>query len=243
MAWSRRGRNLLLDVRILTRCFAPSSSTSTSRSSGRGRSSGRRATGGRAAARARARPGALRGRAARASRTSRGIRSSCTTRTSGSGSRRTSSAGWAARATGAAVRDRRRPRVGATRELLPLRGRPAGPRGAAVAPAPDRARLERAARPRRVRAPPRAGRGRLHRLDAPRPREAAPLDLRGRARGARRCAAGGGDGGDSYADDIEGARALGMRAILLDREGLHEGEPDRIDTLLALPAALGLAPA
>jgi putative hydrolase of the HAD superfamily len=46
--------------------------------------------------------------------------------------------------------------------------------------------------------------------------------------------------GDSYADDIEGARALGMRAILLDRETLHAGEPDRIDTLLALPAALGL---
>ena len=49
--------------------------------------------------------------------------------------------------------------------------------------------------------------------------------------------------GDSYADDIEGARALGMRAILLDRQGLHVGEPDRIDTLLALPAALGLAAA
>ena len=48
--------------------------------------------------------------------------------------------------------------------------------------------------------------------------------------------------GDSYADDIEGARALGMRAILVDRDGLHEGEPDRIDTLLALPAALGLTP-
>jgi putative hydrolase of the HAD superfamily len=48
--------------------------------------------------------------------------------------------------------------------------------------------------------------------------------------------------GDSYADDIEGARALGMRAILVDREGLHEHEPDRIDTLLALPAALGLLP-
>ena len=40
--------------------------------------------------------------------------------------------------------------------------------------------------------------------------------------------------GDSYADDIEGARALGMRAILLDRDGVHDGEPDRIDTLLAL---------
>jgi FMN phosphatase YigB (HAD superfamily) len=48
--------------------------------------------------------------------------------------------------------------------------------------------------------------------------------------------------GDSYADDIEGARALGIRAILLDRDGLHEGEPDRIDTLFALPAALGLGP-
>jgi HAD superfamily hydrolase (TIGR01549 family) len=48
--------------------------------------------------------------------------------------------------------------------------------------------------------------------------------------------------GDSYADDIEGARALGMRAILVDRDGLHEDEPDRIDTLLALPAALGLLP-
>jgi HAD superfamily hydrolase (TIGR01549 family) len=46
--------------------------------------------------------------------------------------------------------------------------------------------------------------------------------------------------GDSYADDIEGARALGMRAILLDRDGLYPGEPDRLDTLLALPAALGL---
>jgi HAD superfamily hydrolase (TIGR01549 family) len=46
--------------------------------------------------------------------------------------------------------------------------------------------------------------------------------------------------GDSYEDDIEGARALGMRAILLDREGLHPEADDRIDTLLALPAALGL---
>ena len=46
--------------------------------------------------------------------------------------------------------------------------------------------------------------------------------------------------GDSYADDIEGARALGIRAILLDRDGLHENETDRIDTLFALPAALGL---
>jgi HAD superfamily hydrolase (TIGR01549 family) len=47
--------------------------------------------------------------------------------------------------------------------------------------------------------------------------------------------------GDSYEDDIEGARALGIRAILLDRDGLRPDAGDRIDTLLALPAALGLA--
>jgi putative hydrolase of the HAD superfamily len=46
--------------------------------------------------------------------------------------------------------------------------------------------------------------------------------------------------GDSYEDDIEGARALGIRAVLLDRDGLRPDAPDRIDTLLALPAALGL---
>ncbi len=46
--------------------------------------------------------------------------------------------------------------------------------------------------------------------------------------------------GDSYEDDIEGARSLGMRAILLDRDGRLPDEPERIDTLLALPAALGL---
>ena len=46
--------------------------------------------------------------------------------------------------------------------------------------------------------------------------------------------------GDSYEDDIEGARALGILAILLDRDGLRPDEPNRIDTLLALPAALGL---
>ena len=46
--------------------------------------------------------------------------------------------------------------------------------------------------------------------------------------------------GDSFEDDIEGARALGIRAILLDREGRYPDAEDRIDTLLALPAALGL---
>jgi putative hydrolase of the HAD superfamily len=47
--------------------------------------------------------------------------------------------------------------------------------------------------------------------------------------------------GDSFEDDIEGARSLGMRAIFLDRDGRHPDAEDRIDTLLALPAALGLA--
>lgn len=46
--------------------------------------------------------------------------------------------------------------------------------------------------------------------------------------------------GDSYEDDIEGARALGIRAILLDRDRKLPEAVDRIDTLLALPAALGL---
>lgn len=49
--------------------------------------------------------------------------------------------------------------------------------------------------------------------------------------------------GDSQHDDIAGARALGMRAILLDREGRAAPGPDVIPTLLALPAALGLSPA
>jgi putative hydrolase of the HAD superfamily len=47
--------------------------------------------------------------------------------------------------------------------------------------------------------------------------------------------------GDSYEDDIEGARALGMRAFLLDRDGRWPDEPDRLPDLFALPAALGLA--
>ena len=37
--------------------------------------------------------------------------------------------------------------------------------------------------------------------------------------------------GDSYEDDIEGARALGMRAFLLDRDGRHPEEPERLETL------------
>jgi putative hydrolase of the HAD superfamily len=46
--------------------------------------------------------------------------------------------------------------------------------------------------------------------------------------------------GDSPEDDIEGARALGMRALLLDREARFPDLPDRLPDLYSLPAALGL---
>jgi HAD superfamily hydrolase (TIGR01549 family) len=46
--------------------------------------------------------------------------------------------------------------------------------------------------------------------------------------------------GDSFEDDVAGARALGIRAFLLDREGEHPDEEGTLPTLLALPAALGL---
>jgi len=46
--------------------------------------------------------------------------------------------------------------------------------------------------------------------------------------------------GDSPEDDIAGARAVGMRALLLDRADRFPGEADRIETLAELPAALGL---
>jgi putative hydrolase of the HAD superfamily len=46
--------------------------------------------------------------------------------------------------------------------------------------------------------------------------------------------------GDSLAEDIEGARALGMRAILIDREERHPEVEERLTDLYGLPAALGL---
>jgi len=46
--------------------------------------------------------------------------------------------------------------------------------------------------------------------------------------------------GDQVADDIEGARALGMRAILLDRDGLHPEFEPRITGLGDLLPQLGL---
>jgi HAD superfamily hydrolase (TIGR01549 family) len=46
--------------------------------------------------------------------------------------------------------------------------------------------------------------------------------------------------GDSLEDDVEGAAAIGMRAILLDRDRLHPEFMPRLDDLYGLPAALGL---
>ena len=46
--------------------------------------------------------------------------------------------------------------------------------------------------------------------------------------------------GDTVEDDVEGARAIGMRAILLDRLGLRPEFEPRLESLYALPAALGL---
>jgi HAD superfamily hydrolase (TIGR01549 family) len=46
--------------------------------------------------------------------------------------------------------------------------------------------------------------------------------------------------GDSIRDDLEGARALGLRAFLVDRDGRYPERDDALPSLLALPAALGL---
>jgi haloacid dehalogenase superfamily, subfamily IA, variant 3 with third motif having DD or ED/haloacid dehalogenase superfamily, subfamily IA, variant 1 with third motif having Dx(3-4)D or Dx(3-4)E len=46
--------------------------------------------------------------------------------------------------------------------------------------------------------------------------------------------------GDTIEDDVEGAKAVGMRAILVDRGGLYPDANDRLDDLRALPRALGL---
>jgi len=46
--------------------------------------------------------------------------------------------------------------------------------------------------------------------------------------------------GDTIEDDIEGAVAVGMRAVLVDREGRYPEATDRIESLAALPRALGL---
>jgi putative hydrolase of the HAD superfamily len=47
--------------------------------------------------------------------------------------------------------------------------------------------------------------------------------------------------GDSLEEDVEGARALGMRAILVDRDDRHPEVEERLTDLYGLPAALGLS--
>ena len=46
--------------------------------------------------------------------------------------------------------------------------------------------------------------------------------------------------GDSLEEDVEGARALGMRALLVDRENRHPEVDERLTDLYGLPAALAL---
>ncbi len=46
--------------------------------------------------------------------------------------------------------------------------------------------------------------------------------------------------GDDPRDDVDGARAVGMRAWLVDRDGRFPDHPNRLTDLRALPAALGL---
>jgi HAD superfamily hydrolase (TIGR01549 family) len=46
--------------------------------------------------------------------------------------------------------------------------------------------------------------------------------------------------GDSVEDDIDGALAVGMRALLVDRERRYPNRPDRLDDLTGLATALGL---
>jgi HAD superfamily hydrolase (TIGR01549 family) len=46
--------------------------------------------------------------------------------------------------------------------------------------------------------------------------------------------------GDDPKDDVDGARAVGMHAWLVDRDGRFPDHPDRLTDLRALPAALGL---
>ena len=47
--------------------------------------------------------------------------------------------------------------------------------------------------------------------------------------------------GDTVEDDMDGALALGMRAVLVDRLGMRPDYEPRIENLFALPAALSIA--
>jgi putative hydrolase of the HAD superfamily len=48
--------------------------------------------------------------------------------------------------------------------------------------------------------------------------------------------------GDSLREDYEGARAAGLRALLLDRAGAHKGSADRIASLAEIPGRLAEPP-
>lgn len=48
--------------------------------------------------------------------------------------------------------------------------------------------------------------------------------------------------GDTVEDDIEGAEAVGMRALLVDREGRYGDSAGALDGLREVPAALGFSP-
>jgi HAD superfamily hydrolase (TIGR01549 family) len=74
----------------------------------------------------------------------------------------------------------------------------------------------------KVKPDPSIFRAALHRLRV-RPRQAAMV-------------------GDSPEDDIAGARKLGMRTFLVDREDRYADHPGRLTDLRELPAALGLQP-
>ena len=73
----------------------------------------------------------------------------------------------------------------------------------------------------KVKPDPSIFRAALHRLGV-RPRQAAMV-------------------GDTPEDDIDGARALGMRTFLVDREDRFPDYPGRLTDLRELPAALGLS--
>ena len=88
--------------------------------------------------------------------------------------------------------------------------------------AQGRAALELLARPRRVRRPPRARRRRGADLLRARQDEAARVDLPWRCSSCSRSRpAEAVMVGDTLHEDIEGALAVGMRAVLLDRDGRH----------------------
>ena len=168
------------------------------------------------------------------------IPSSTTTRRSGCASRRTSSGAWAARGPRSRTSRARSWAAGSTPRHFELYDDvcPCSPSSATLGLKLGLA-LEHEPRPRRVRPPLRAievdawlSSG-SHGKVKPSPLIfAAALELLGVL------AAEAVMVGDSPEDDIRGARACGMRAILVDRAGELPDEPERIRSLSELPALL-----